>query len=169
MESKTNENGGIGQEAIDQASPKLTGKRKGGQWKKAFLAAYRRTVIIGICAEKAGVTRHAVLLARKRDPKFDRECDDAREDAADYLEAHALQRSMDKENPSDVLTIFRLKALRPAIYRDNYRLEHTGADGAPIVPAMATTGAVILLPQDRFFELAEKYGTPESKTVESKP
>jgi hypothetical protein len=42
------------------------------------------------------------------------------------LELEARRRAM---TTSDVLLIFLLKALRPTIYRENVRLEHTGPDG----------------------------------------
>ena len=138
-------------------------------WRNVFLEAYRKTGIVTVSAKAAGVVPQAVSMAMKRNPEFKAEVDAAGEEAADYLEAAAVQRATREADPSDTLLIFLLKGRRPAKFRDNYRLEHTGADGAPIVPAVAAQGAVILLPQDRFFELAEKYGTPEPKTGEAKP
>ncbi len=150
--------------------PKVATKRRhrAKPWRAAFLEAFRKTGIVTVSAKAAGVNRQTVNMAILRNPDFKAEVDAAGEEAADYLEAVAVQRATREADPSDTLLIFLLKGRRPAKFRDNYRLEHTGADGAPIVPAVAAQGAVILLPQDRFFELAEKYGTPEAKTGEEK-
>lgn len=146
---------------MEDGKARVVGKKRTrktrGEWKKAFLATYRRTGIIGTSAEKAGVTRQGVDKARRTDKKFDAECLAAKEDAADFLETHALRRCMDAEKPSDLLTIFLLKGMRPHVYRENHRLEHTGPDGAPIVPASTMTGAVILLPREQFEEEAARY------------
>lgn len=132
-------------------------RKRQGVWKQAFLAAYRKTGIVGTSAQIAGVTRQWVHMTSTRDPEFRQAMDDAREDAADALEQHALDRARDKHKPSDLLTIFMLKGLRPHIYRENHRLEHTGPDGEPIAPVTATTGAVILLPREQFEEEAARY------------
>lgn len=154
-------------EDVSKVDLKRTHRTK--PWRAAFLEAFRKTGIVTVSAKAAGVKRQTVSMAMTRNPEFKAAVDAAGEEAADYLEAVAVQRATREADPSDTLLIFLLKGRRPAKFRDNYRLEHTGADGAPIVPAVAAQGAVILLPQDRFFELAEKYGTTEAKTGEVKP
>lgn len=39
---------------------------------------------------------------------------------------------------SDTLLIFLLKGARPNKYRDNAKVEHTGPDGAPLIPSKVT-------------------------------
>lgn len=153
-------------EGVAKVDPKRRHRAK--PWRAAFLEAFRKTGIVTVAAKAAGVKRQTVSMAMVRNPEFKAEVDAAGEEASDYLEAVAVQRATREADPSDTLLIFLLKGRRPAKFRDNYRLEHTGADGAPIVPAVSAQGAVILLPQDRFFELAEKYWTPDGKTENGK-
>ena len=46
------------------------------------------------------------------------------------------------EGGSIAAIIFALKAARPHLYRDNYRVELTGRDGGPISTATAVGGTV---------------------------
>lgn len=140
---------------------------KKGRWRKAFLAAYKLTGILTVAAEKAGVSRSGVQHAMQRDPQFAQEVRDAGEEAADVLEGVALGRATQGKTPSDLLLMFILKARRPEKFRDNYRLEHTGADGAPIMPVTVPT--VILLPRDGFEELAKNYGEGPQNPTEPGP
>jgi hypothetical protein len=48
---------------------------------------------------------------------------------ASLLEAEARRRAM---STSDTLLIFLLKARRPAVYRENARVELTGIAGGPV-------------------------------------
>lgn len=149
------------QETTETAPKVGTGKveRRVRGWQKAFLAAYRQTGVLGTSAQVAGVSRETVRKYRVKSPAFEAACVSAFDDSTDCLEAHALRRAMDAEKPSDLLTIFLLKSKRPHIYRDNYSIEHSGPDGAPIMPVTIPT--VILLPRDGFEELASAYGEPK--------
>lgn len=144
--------------------PAKKGRKR--QWHRAFLEAFRQIGVVAPAAAMAGVSRHAVRMAAIRDPKFAKAYEDALEDSTERLEAVAFARASRAQSPSDLLLMFLLKARRPATYRDNYRLEHTGPDGAPVAPVVAAQGAVILLPQDGFEELAARYASGENHPTE---
>jgi hypothetical protein len=52
------------------------------------------------------------------------------EAGTDVLEDHAFARATDPEKPSDILTIFLLKARRPEKFKDTYRQEVVVTDGS---------------------------------------
>lgn len=135
-------------------------------WKKAFLKAFAKIGSITAAATAVGVTRWAVHKAMARSDDFRRQVDAAAEECTDRLEAIAVQRATRDENPSDLLLIFLLKARKPEKYRDNYRIETTGADGGPIAVS-GTPGAVVILPGEDFEKTAaeylrEKHGNPQN-------
>lgn len=98
-------------------------------WKPRFLRAFANTGIIRAACEAAGIERHTATKARKVDPEFAAAWDACYEDAADALEAIALQRA---RTVSDTLLIFLLKGFRPEKYRDTYRHEVAGPNGGPV-------------------------------------
>lgn len=157
---------GIGGRATGKpdVAPLKRGRKR--QWHKAFLDAFRQIGVVAPAASAAGVSRHSVRLATIRDPKFAKAYAEALEESTERLEAVAFARASRAQSPSDLLLMFLLKARRPATYRDNYRLEHTGPDGAPVAPVVAAQGAVILLPQDGFEELAARYASGENHPTE---
>jgi hypothetical protein len=53
----------------------------------------------------------------------------ANERRIEMLEREAMRRAM---SGSDTLLIFLLKAARPMVYREAFRMEHTGNNGGPI-------------------------------------
>jgi hypothetical protein len=79
------------------------------------------------------VSRSHVYETRQKDPKFAEAWDQAREDAADSLEAEAVRRA---RAGSDTLLIFLLKAVRPEKYRETTRHEVSGRDGGPVVTSI---------------------------------
>lgn len=97
-------------------------------------------------AQAADVARSTAYDWRNDDPDFRQAWDSAWDQGADLLEAEALRRAVhgvDKpvtvagereivREYSDTLLIFLLKGRRPERYRDNHRVEHTGADGGPM-------------------------------------
>lgn len=156
---ETNE-AGAGGAGGKRAKPDVTRKRgRKRNWQKAFLAAFAQIGIVAPAAAAAGVSRNAVRLATLRDPAFAAKYAEALETSTERLEGMAYARAIRAESPSDLLMIFLLKARRPKVYRDNYRLEHTGPDGGSVAPVVATQGAVILLPQDGFEEIAARYAS----------
>ena len=113
--------------------------------KRAFLAAFRQTGIVGHAAKVVGVHRDQPRRWRKEDPEFAREYRHALNDAADLLEAEAIRRARagtDKpvfykgvpcgkiREYSDTLLIFMLKAIRPKKYRERHEI--SGPKGGPI-------------------------------------
>jgi len=80
-----------------------------------------------IAAQRAGIDTRTILRERKRDKKFNADYLAARDSYADVLEAIADRRIRDdNDKASAILLIFRLKALRPDIYRDNQTVKHEG-------------------------------------------
>jgi hypothetical protein len=126
-------------------SPRATVTQR--QKKVAFLNAFRESGVIQYAADAAGVHRTTVQEWRGKDPAFDREYEEAYEASIDVLEQEARRRALvgvsepvyqngkkvgDVQKYSDTLLIFLMKGARPQKYRDNARLELTGADGGPI-------------------------------------
>ena len=105
---------------------------------RAFLAAFRETGNVCLACEVAKVGRSSHYRWLAEDPAYREAFDQAKEDAADILEAEAFRRAVDgvekpvgwyKGKPggyvreySDILLIFLLKALRPEKYRDRLNL-----------------------------------------------
>lgn len=80
-----------------------------------------------IAAAHAGVERHTITAECKRDKRFATAVQIARDAYADVLEAIADRRIKDdKDKASAILLIFRLKALRPEVYRENQTIKHEG-------------------------------------------
>ena len=115
--------------------------------KRLFLAAFREIGTIRHGCEAADLHPTTVLRWRQDDPAFAREFQVAYEASIDLLEKEAIRRAFDGwDEPvfqngkqvgmvrkfSDTLLIFLMKGARPTKYRDNARLELTGADGGPL-------------------------------------
>jgi hypothetical protein len=94
-----------------------------------FLGTFGSTGIVRVACHAAGISRTQAYRERQRNPRFAQAWDQAEEDSTEALEAEARRRAM---SVSDTLLIFLLKARRPAVYRDNARLELTGAAGGPV-------------------------------------
>lgn len=113
----------------------------------AFLAALAETGNITRSAEAIGSGRQTVYDWRERDPEFAEAWDRAVKIAGYGLEDEARRRAEEGvEKPvfhkgevcgtvreySDTLLIFLLKAHNPEKYRENTRMELTGANGGPV-------------------------------------
>ncbi len=95
--------------------------------KNKVIDALRRSGNNTIAAAHASISTKTILRERKRDKKFDAECQAARDDYADVLESIADKRIRDDtDKASAILLMFRLKALRPDMYRDNQTVHHEG-------------------------------------------
>ena len=108
-------------------SPNIDGQ------KDAFLAALVEHGWDGACAI-AGISTGTPSKWRT-DPNFHARLEALDRDIGDKLERIAEQaisgaRQMDRS--AMTLLIFRLKALKPAKYRERVSLEHTGANGGAI-------------------------------------
>lgn len=119
--------------------------------KRAFLQAYGETMRVDRSACAAGVSRHLHKYWMKRDEAYAAAFAEAKDLAAETLEAEAIRRATEgvtrtifhngkavgvEHVYSDLLLIFLLKGAKPDVYKDRY--EHTGPGGGPIqVAAMA--------------------------------
>lgn len=127
-----------GQKRRSKTTPKKLGE---------FLAQLAATGNAKLAAEACNLDRRKLYRLRTEDEAFAASWADAMDAATEVLEAEARRRALDGwEEPvfyqgvetglvrrfSDTLLIFLLKAARPERYRDNHRVEHTGAEGGPI-------------------------------------
>lgn len=97
-------------------------KKKQPDWTAAFLSVLQKSGTVRSACEMAGIARNTVYKRREIDPEFDAAWKEAKEDFADSLEERALSRAMSKDDPSDTMVIFMLKAARPEKYRERYDL-----------------------------------------------
>lgn len=106
-----------------------------------FLAALAKHGFVARAARLAGVTRETARLARKKDKVFAQAWDAALAEYVEDLEAEADRRAYKGtlkpvyykgkkcgvvREYSDTLMIFRLKALKPEVYKDRSETNHTG-------------------------------------------
>ena len=95
----------------------------------AYLDALRTCPVIRSACDVAGVSRSTIHNHREADPDFALAEERAKKDGIERLEADVMQRanSKDVEKPSDLLSIFMLKAHKPGLYRDkiDHRVEGT--------------------------------------------
>ncbi len=123
-----------------------------GRLKKRFLAHFREFGNVTAACRAAGIKRRGTIYEwQEHDEAFATAFREAELEATDLLEAEARRRAVEgvrTEMPvlyrgrviqtvietkySDTLLIFLLKARAPERFRDNVRLEHTGANGGPI-------------------------------------
>ena len=114
--------------------------------KRAFLDSFRELGNVSLAARCAEINRGTHYKWFSEDSEYADRFSDAKEDAADALEAEARRRAVEGvEKPvgwyqgtaggtiqeySDTLLIFLLKGVRPEKYVERYEL--SGKDGAPI-------------------------------------
>jgi hypothetical protein len=123
-------------------------------WGKGAVEAMRTVPSLARAAKACGV--HRVTLHRRiqHSESFALAIDQARQEALDTLEETIVLRARtgqpirktvvknlpdgtsettttEEQHISDTLAMFYLKRWRPE-YRENYRIEHTGANGGPI-------------------------------------
>jgi hypothetical protein len=119
------------------------------QKQSRFCDALARCGHVQQAAKTVRCTTRSLYRARKRDPAFAAAWDAALNEAMDtLLEPEAVRRAVEGvvkpifhlgkqvgkvREYSDTLLIFLLKGGKPAKYRE--RFEHTGGDGAPLIPA----------------------------------
>ena len=109
-------------------------------WRSAFIERLKATGNVTLAAAGAGVNRQHAYRTRNRNKTFRRRWDEALEQAVDLLEGEARRRTTgirrevwyagevvgEESVYSDTLLIFLLKAHRPAKFRDNVKVEHSG-------------------------------------------
>ena len=106
---------------------------KGAKDTDGLTPAQRRTLevmstglSVTAAAKHAKIGRSTVYKWRRDSENFATLMDEAYEQGVDTLEDHALKRAHDADKPSDALTMFLLKAHRPARYRERVDLRHSG-------------------------------------------
>ena len=133
-----------------------TGPDKRRDWQAPFLESVALHGIKTRACKAVGVDPKTVDRERRRDDAFAVAYADALDEAADNLETFAhrwattgLEERHEEvvydvsgkvvgrkvrttSNVSPTLLIFMLKAMRPAKYRENVRVEQTGVGGGPI-------------------------------------
>ena len=134
-------------EKVRRQKPKRSYSKRA--WHDAFIAAYRETGNVSVAARSAGVAPRTAWKAISENDGFRCRCDEAKEEAIDKLEHHALKRATDAQKPSDVLTIFLLKAARPEKYKDC--AYHKGSIIEAVQPQQTVNETtVIVLPSNGF-------------------
>lgn len=113
----------------------------------AFCAALAETGIVGKACKAVEISRRTAYNWREEHPEFAKAWDSALKIGVSALEDEAHRRAFEGiEEPvfhqgevcgtvrkySDTLAIFLLKAHAPEKYRENTRMELTGADGGPV-------------------------------------
>lgn len=113
----------------------------------AFLAALAATCSVTRACEAAGMGRRTAYEWRESDPEFAARWEKAKRIGAEALEDECVRRAREGvDEPvfyqgdecgtvrkySDTLAIFLLKGAMPEKYRENSRMELTGANGGPV-------------------------------------
>lgn len=123
---------------------KLTPQKKG-----KFLAQLRKAGNVSLAARSIGMARAYMYEVRGEDEALAAEWDDALQEYAEHLEAEADRRATqgvtarlyfdeagnvigETRRYSDVLLMFRLKGLKPDVYKERVAAEHSGPGGGPI-------------------------------------
>lgn len=128
-------------------------------WQQPFLENFAQHGVAAWAAHTVGVSPSTVTTEKGRDPEFRTLFEDAFERSTAALERTAVQwasagiktvirvtkESTGPEGRRTVTTtttertelyppmlMFLLKSRRPTVYRDNIRVEQTGADGGPV-------------------------------------
>lgn len=115
--------------------------------RETFLQALAVCGSLSDACKAGGIDRSTAFRWRKQDPEFEAQCAAAIDEATDGLEREAHRRAvLGTDEPltfqgaifgyvkrySDSLLTLLLKANRPEKYRENTRMELTGADGGPV-------------------------------------
>ena len=109
-------------------------------WKPVWLAAFREAGTVSRACEQAGIVRSTAYDARANED-FARAWDEIENETTDAMEREAYRRGVEGvseplvsagklvtnvQKYSDTLLIFMLKARKPAVYRENVKIEHSG-------------------------------------------
>lgn len=92
-------------------------------WQDKFFKALAKSGNVAASCRLANITQQHVYQMRKENPDFAKQWEQAIDTAIDALEAAAFSRA---KRSSDTLLIFLLKSHRPAVYRENTKIELSG-------------------------------------------
>ncbi len=87
---------------------------------------------VDLACERVGIDRSTHYNWMRMEPEYAAAFQVARQQAIDYLEDMAHKRATDDDQPSDRLLEFLLKGLRPDVYGDRMKAEHSGPAGGPV-------------------------------------
>ena len=142
-----------------------------------FFATLAKVGTVGAACRAAHYSRATVYRWRKENEEFLRRWEEADEQYVEMMEAEADRRAVKGtvrpvfykgakvgtvREFSDTLLMFRLKAKRPAVYRDNSSVELTGKDGAPLF-----SWSDLMKSAGESGEASEAGGTPDSHNVDT--
>lgn len=96
--------------------------------KRALLVALSCCGFLGRACQAAGVHHSSFYVWRREDGAFAAASREAKACYIEYLEAVADERATKGKRPSDTLLIFRLKALKPEMYRERHETRVTPAN-----------------------------------------
>jgi hypothetical protein len=140
----------------DTSDPSARARDEG--WDRShWLDLFEWCGMVTMACKLSGISRTTVYEARQRDEEFATAWADVEERTTDRMEREAYRRAVEgHDSPilykgeivkdedgrhvvereySDTLLTFLLKARKPATYRDNVSVQHSGPDGGPIVVA----------------------------------
>lgn len=135
-----------GMEPIE--SPNVTANARDGEeiskkrmHQGAFLAAYEECGRIMVSSAAAGIDRRTYFRWMQTDPDFRAAFAESKLIAIAHLEDHAvkLARGMDGATTSERLLIKLLESLKPEVYNQPTKHEHSGRDGNPIQHNVSAT------------------------------
>jgi hypothetical protein len=110
----------------NQLEDMTPGKVK-GDWRWKFISALAETGNVSAACHASKVSRTKAYRHRERFPVFRRKWDEALVISIELLEHYVRGRAFNPKDPmSGVLSMFLLKAHKPATYRDNYTPPLTG-------------------------------------------
>lgn len=110
--------------------------------KDRFLRLIREGVGPVTASETCGVTWPTVRRHLKDDSVFGEGYVAAREVLAESLEKRAIDAATDPEQYRHRVVMDVLKALKPDVWGDKQRIEHTGAGGGPVTVVTASIDAL---------------------------
>lgn len=163
-----------------KSQQKRTPQRAHGVWRKAFLTQLSVNGNVSAACDAARVERSTVYDARKNDPAFSKQWDDAITTAVDDLEAEAWRRASvgtlkpvwfkgelvgyDLEH-SDALMQTLLKGHRPEKYRETLRID-LPPDVAKLLPQLLAALDKLNLPAaDVFQEMINQAANADAERI----
>jgi hypothetical protein len=106
-----------------------TPARLHNEQREQFLERFSECGSVLQACNDTGVARRTHYEWLAADPEYKAAFEVAKQQAVDALEARVFQRA---NVESDRLAEFLLKGLRPQIYGDRFKAEHSGPDGKPM-------------------------------------
>jgi hypothetical protein len=153
--------------ATDTLAVELAGTGKSGpgipvsarkplrNWRQRFLKTFAETGTVVAACKAARIDRSTAYRDRSKNPRFAAQWAEAEEAGTELLEGEAHRRAYKGfmkpvfqngkqvgaiRQYSDLLLIMLLRARRPNVYRENSRVELTGAGGGPIATTQILDG-----------------------------